>query len=53
MDELRRRDGIDSSRAAAPLVMPEGAVRIRTDDLALPEAIERVVHHIRAAEGAR
>jgi cytidylate kinase len=53
MDELRRRDGIDSSRSAAPLVMPEGAVRIRTDDLALPEAIERVVHHIRAAEGAR
>jgi 23S rRNA pseudouridine2605 synthase len=53
MDELRRRDGIDSSREAAPLVMPERAVRIRTDGLALPEAIERVVHHIRTAEHAR
>jgi cytidylate kinase len=53
MDELRRRDGIDSSREAAPLVMPEGAVRIRTDGLALPEAIERVVQHIRTAEQAR
>jgi 23S rRNA pseudouridine2605 synthase len=51
LDELRRRDGIDSSREAAPLVMPEGAVRIRTDGLALEEAIARVVHHIHAAEG--
>ncbi|MET0772960.1 MAG: (d)CMP kinase [Candidatus Limnocylindrales bacterium] len=53
LDELRRRDGIDSSREAAPLVMPDGAVRIRTDGMALPEAIERVVHHIRLAERAR
>ncbi len=52
MDELRRRDGIDSGREAAPLVMPGGAVRIRTDGLALPEAIARVVRHIRAAERA-
>jgi cytidylate kinase len=50
LDELRRRDGIDSSREAAPLVMPEGAVRIRTDGLALAEAVERVVDLIRAAE---
>ncbi len=52
MDELRRRDGLDSSREAAPLVMPDGAVRLRTDGLALSVAIERVVHHIRAAEQA-
>lgn len=53
LDELRRRDGIDSSREAAPLVMPDGAVRIRTDGLALSEAIEKVVRHIRKAEGIR
>ncbi|MFN8520901.1 MAG: (d)CMP kinase [Chloroflexota bacterium] len=50
LEELRRRDGLDSSRAAAPLVMPEGAVRIRTDGLTLGRAIELVVGHIRAAE---
>lgn len=50
LDELRRRDGIDSSRAAAPLVMPEGAIRIRTDGFTLERAIEAVVDHIRAAE---
>jgi cytidylate kinase len=50
LDDLRRRDGLDSSRAAAPLVMPEGAVRIRTDGLTLERAIEMVVGHIRAAE---
>jgi 23S rRNA pseudouridine2605 synthase len=50
LDELRRRDGIDSGRSAAPLVMPEGAVRIRTDGLTLERAIDTVVHHIQAAE---
>jgi 23S rRNA pseudouridine2605 synthase len=53
LDELRRRDGIDSSRSAAPLVMPEGAIRIRTDGFTLERAIESVVTHIRAAEAAR
>lgn len=50
LDELRRRDGIDSGREAAPLVMPEGAVRIQTDGFTLQRAIETVVGHIREAE---
>jgi cytidylate kinase len=53
LDEMRRRDGIDSSREAAPLVMPEGAVRIRTDGDTLARAIERVVREIRAEEERR
>lgn len=52
MDDLRRRDGIDSGREAAPLVMPEGAIRIRTDGYTLQRAIEDVVRLIRAAEAA-
>lgn len=53
LDELRRRDGIDSSREAAPLVMPEGAVRIVTDGFTLERAVDTVVGHIRAAEELR
>jgi cytidylate kinase len=52
LDDLRRRDGMDSTRSAAPLVMPEGAIRIRTDGYTLAQAIAAVVQHIRAA-GAR
>jgi cytidylate kinase len=53
LDDLRRRDGLDSSRSAAPLQMPEGAVRIRTDGFTLERAIEAVVARIRDAEATR
>lgn len=47
--ELRRRDGIDSSRKAAPLRVPEGALVIRTEGNTLEETVEAVVGLIRQA----
>ena len=40
---LRDRDRIDSGRAAAPLVMPDGAVHIDTTAYSLEEVIDLVV----------
>ena len=51
-DELHRRDDVDSSRAAAPLVVPEGAVTINTDGHSLDHTVSQVVALIRAAEAA-
>jgi cytidylate kinase len=41
--DLERRDRLDSSRAAAPLVCPPDAVRIDTDELPLEAVVERVL----------
>lgn len=41
--DLLRRDAIDSSRAAAPLVVPEGAIHLDTTPYTLDEVIDRVV----------
>ncbi len=49
LEDLRRRDGIDSSREAAPLMVPDDATLIRTDGLTLDQAVERVVAAIREA----
>jgi len=46
--DLRRRDAIDSSRAAAPLQVPEGAVHLDTTHYSLTEVIDRVVALVRA-----
>jgi cytidylate kinase len=40
---LRDRDRIDSARAAAPLVMPDGAVHLDTTSYTLEEVIDLVV----------
>ena len=42
-DSLRNRDRIDSGRAAAPLVMPDGAVHIDTTAYSLEEVVDLVV----------
>ncbi len=39
---LEERDRIDSSRAAAPLVIPSGALVIDTDDLSQQEVLEKI-----------
>ena len=52
LDELRRRDSIDSSRETAPLRIASDAVVIRTDGNSFEQTIEAVVQAIRAAEGA-
>ncbi len=51
-DELARRDAIDSTRAASPLVVPKDARIIPTDGHTLDRSITQVVALIRAAEAA-
>lgn len=41
--DLLRRDAIDSSRATAPLVVPEGAIHLDTTPFTLDEVIDQVV----------
>ena len=41
--DLKRRDRIDSERAVTPLTIAEGAVVINTDDLTIPEVVEKIV----------
>ena len=52
-DELRHRDGIDSTRKTAPLRKPADAVVIDTDGFTLDQSIEAVVAAIRAKEQER
>jgi CMP/dCMP kinase len=49
-DELRRRDGIDSSRMTAPLRIPDGATLINTDGNTLEETVDEVVAAVRRRE---
>lgn len=52
--DLLRRDAIDSSRTAAPLTVPDGAVHLDTTPYDLAEVISRVVtivERVRSAAG--
>ena len=49
---LLARDRIDSSRATAPLVMPNGAVHIDTTPYTLDEVIDQVVALVEAVEAS-
>ena len=40
---LARRDEIDSGRATAPLIVPDGAVHIDSTDLTLDEVVDRII----------
>jgi cytidylate kinase len=53
LDELRRRDRLDSTRVVAPLRAADDAVVIRTDGNELETTVELVVEAIRNAEAAR
>jgi cytidylate kinase len=50
---LLARDAIDSSRATAPLTMPEGAVHLDTTPYSLAEVIDIVVELVEQARAAR
>jgi cytidylate kinase len=50
--DLRRRDGIDSTRATAPLRIPPDALVIETDGLTLAGTVDAVVAAIRQVEAA-
>ncbi|MBF4163804.1 (d)CMP kinase [Nocardioides acrostichi] len=47
---LRRRDEIDSGRAASPLTMADGAAHLDTTHLSLEQVIDQVVSLVRAVE---
>jgi CMP/dCMP kinase len=47
LEDLERRDHLDSTRAASPLSVPEDAVVIDTSDLAFDEVVARVVGLVR------
>jgi len=49
-EELRKRDGIDSTRAAAPLRVPAGALLVNTEGNTLEQTIDQVVAAIRERE---
>lgn len=49
-ESLLARDHIDSSRATAPLTMPDGAVHVDTTHLSLEQVIDRVVSLVEAVE---
>jgi CMP/dCMP kinase len=51
--QLRHRDGIDSSRAVAPLRIASDAIVLRTDGNTFEDTVQQVIATIRAAEGAR
>jgi cytidylate kinase len=53
LDELRRRDQLDSSRPVAPLRAADDAVVIRTDGNELETTVELVVQAIQRAEADR
>ncbi len=41
--DLERRDRIDSERAVTPLMVADGAVVINTDDLTIPEVVDKII----------
>ena len=49
--DLLRRDAIDSGRAVAPAMMPDGAVHIDTTPYTLDEVVDQVVALVHAATG--
>jgi cytidylate kinase len=53
IDELRRRDGIDTTREVAPLRKPDDAVVIETEGNTLAQTVEQVVRAITEAAGGR
>ena len=47
LEDLERRDRLDSTRTASPLTVPEDAVVIDTSELGFDEVVERVVGLVR------
>ena len=49
LEDLRRRDEVDSTREVSPLRVPDGAEVIRSDGNRLEETVDAVVSAVRAA----
>jgi len=46
--EIAHRDHIDASREAAPLMCPEGAIRIDSTHMLIEDVVEVMLRHVRA-----
>jgi cytidylate kinase len=53
LEELRRRDVIDSSREAAPLRVPEGALVVDSTTLSVAEVVARILARVRRCGGGK
>jgi cytidylate kinase len=51
-DTVAMRDKLDSTRKTAPLIVPEGALRIDSSDLSLDQVVERVLEELRSRGAA-
>ena len=49
LDDLRRRDEVDTSRAVAPLRRDDDAVVVDTDGLSVPRVVDRLAEIVRTA----
>ncbi len=48
LQDLKRRDRLDSTRPTSPLMVPDGAVVLDTSDLSLEEVVEQLLEMIDA-----
>lgn len=48
LDDLNRRDRLDSTRATSPMTVPDGAVVVDTSDLGFEEVVDRLLELISA-----
>jgi cytidylate kinase len=44
---IEARDRLDAGRADGPLIRPDGAIEIETDQLQLAEVVDRIVEAVR------
>ena len=44
--DIERRDRIDSDRATSPLAIADGALVINTDDLTIPEVVDKIIQAV-------
>jgi cytidylate kinase len=46
-DEIAERDRLDSTRKVSPLKVADGATKIDTSDLTLPQVVEALLGHLK------
>jgi len=46
IEDIRRRDQLDSSRDHSPLIQAEDAIPIDTSQLTINEQIKKIINHI-------
>jgi cytidylate kinase len=51
LEQIRRRDGADRSRAVAPLIVPENAEQLNTDGMTIGEVVDWLTDRVREKVG--